>query len=75
MMKNRSIKWGVTLTALMLSLSAGCGVSDLSAEFRSAAGDDLQTGVTALLNGLLEGAFAVLEPGDSTDSNGTSTAG
>ncbi len=72
-MKHRSTTCGATLAAVFaLACGGGCGVSDLSAEFRAVAGDQLQIGVTALLNGLVDGAFAVLEPGDSTGmGNGT----
>lgn len=72
-MKHRSTRCAATLAAVFaLACGGGCGASDLSAEFRAAAGDQLQTGVTALLNGLVDGAFAVLEPGDSTATgNGT----
>ncbi|MCH7701328.1 MAG: hypothetical protein IID37_06540 [Planctomycetes bacterium] len=69
-MEHRSTKCGATLAAVFaLACGGGCGVSDLSAEFRAAAGGQLQTGVTALLNGLVDGAFAVLEPGDPTDTD------
>ena len=72
-MKHRTTRCAATLAALFaLSCGSGCGLSDLSAEFRAVAGDQLQIGVTALLNGLVDGAFAVLEPGDST-ATGTGT--
>ena len=73
-MEHRSTKCGATLAAVFaLTCGGGCGVSDLSAEFRAAAGGQLQTGVTALLNGLVDGAFAVLEPGDPTDTDNSAS--
>ena len=69
-MKHRSTRCAATLAAVFaLACGGGCGASDLSAEFRAAAGDQLQSGVTSLLNGLVDGAFAVLEPGDPTDTD------
>jgi len=68
-MTDRSTRRLAALAAVTaLTCAGGCQVSDYSAEFRAAAGDELQNGVMALLTGLVDGAFAVLEPGDSTDT-------
>jgi hypothetical protein len=49
-----------TLTGT-LPLLSGCP-DDVQREFRDAAGDSLQSGVNAILDGFVEGFFAVLEP-------------
>jgi len=58
--------------ALMLCASA-TGCTKLGEDFRTAAGPQLQAGLTAMLTGVVDGAFAVFEPGtDSTSSDSTS---
>jgi hypothetical protein len=39
-------------------------------EFRAAAGDSLQQGVSAILDGFVEGFFAVIEPEEETAADG-----
>jgi len=36
-------------------------------EFRAAAGDSLETGVNAIMDGLVTGLFAVVAPEDTAD--------
>jgi len=60
----------VLLGAVTLLATGGC--NKLGDEFRAAAGPELQAGVTQLLNGLVDGTFAVVDPDDDED---TSTGG
>ena len=46
-------------------LFGGC---DSAEEFRSVAGSSIQSGITSIATGLIDGAFAVFEP-DSTSDN------
>ena len=39
-------------------------------EFRAVAGPSVQSGVTSIVNGVLDGLFAVIEPETTTDSTG-----
>ena len=70
-MSNRRtrVRWyqglAIGLAALALSGLAGCTVGR---EFREAAGPSVQTGVTQIVNGLLDGLFAAIEPEPTTDS-------
>jgi hypothetical protein len=62
-------------TALVAPLMTGalllCGCpDDVQREFRDAAGDSLQQGVSAILDGFVEGFFAVLEPEEETTTGG-----
>ncbi len=60
----RAIAFGVALFAL--GAAVGCG-----REFRDAAGPALEAGVGQILDGLVDGLFAVFEP-DSSGTNGSS---
>lgn len=55
------------LAPLMVALFATAGCQDdVVEEFRAAAADQLQAGVSALLDGFVEGFFAVLEPNEES---------
>ena len=57
--------------AAALALSAGLsmgGCSDDFDEFRAAASPQLEAGVDALLDGLVDGIFAVVEPNTSAET-------
>ena len=47
-------------------LFGGCS---LGAEFRAAAGPAVETGVNAILDGLVDGLFAVIEPDNAEGGN------
>ena len=49
----------ITFIVLFLGLQAGCLASQ---RFRDAAGPALQSGITDIVNGLLDGFFAVIDP-------------
>ena len=54
-----------------LALSAGLsmgGCNDDFDEFRAAASPQLEAGVDALFDGLIDGIFAVVEPGTSSET-------
>ncbi|UCC28882.1 MAG: hypothetical protein JSU86_11850 [Phycisphaerales bacterium] len=59
----RSQALAVAIAAIALSGVTGCVTGR---EFREAAGPAFQTGVTAIVNGLLDGFFAVIEPDTNT---------
>jgi len=62
--KASSVLAGVLACCAVVVLS---GCDELTDEFRSAAAPSLKSGTTAVLTGLVDGAFAVFEPdGDST---------
>ncbi len=60
------LTWTV-LGCAVLPLAAG-GCTELGDDFRNAAGPSLQSGITQVLNGMVDGAFAVFEPGKDEDS-------
>ena len=51
------------------------GCSQYADRFRAAASPSLQTGVSALLDGLVEGVFAVVEPEGATADDGSTNGG
>ena len=51
----------VMLAAAGITLSTGCE-PDVGRQFRDAALPSLHTGVSAIVNGLVEGVFATIEP-------------
>ncbi len=53
----------VPLLMILLWSVSGCGKSELAKEFREAAADSFQTSIRALADGLIDGAFAVYDPG------------
>lgn len=68
--------WGATaaLLALALVVCPGCD-KDIRQEFVSAAISNLESGVNAIMDGLLDGLFEVAEPAASSTggSGGTSS--
>lgn len=48
------------ILATVVLLTTGCGVG--GKEFRDAALPDIETGIRAVLDGLVNGVFAVVEP-------------
>lgn len=52
---------------------AGSGCSEYMDEFRDAASPSLRTGVDALLDGFVEGVFAVVEPDEGTQEGADTT--
>ena len=54
---SRAVK--ISLTAIMLAGLAGC--VPFGREFREAASPAVRTGVTEIVNGVLEGIFAVVD--------------
>ncbi|MGE0479046.1 MAG: hypothetical protein AB7Q17_01120 [Phycisphaerae bacterium] len=64
----RKVVRSVACTALVgLALLGGAGCDDdTSREFRDAALDSLQQGVSTILDGIVDGAFAVLEVEDDS---------
>ena len=59
----RSQALAVAIASIALSGVTGCVTGR---EFREAAGPAFQTGVTAIVNGLLDGLFAIIEPDANT---------
>ncbi len=58
----------IAVAATGLIALAGCDM--LNKEFRQVAGPAVQSGVTDIVNGLLDGVFAVINP-DTSDDPGT----
>ncbi len=56
-------------------LLVGCNTDEAQRAFRSAASQNLEAGVNALLDGIVAGSFAVLELGTEDDSTTTPTTG
>jgi hypothetical protein len=63
----------LALAAFSLVLGTGCDEEELFAIFRSAAGDSIQTGVNSIMDGVVDGLFAIFEQGtdDTTDTTTT----
>lgn len=61
------------LTVAVLLVSSGC--DKLGDDFRTAAGPSMQSGMTSLLTGVVDGAFAVFEPGTTEDGETTGNTG
>ena len=60
----------IVAAAMSLRAVSGCGAA--GKEFRSIAGPAVQQGVSSIVNGLLDGVFAVVDPnttGNSTSGN------
>ena len=71
---NRCMKklavYGFVLIALALPLMGGLGCGEYADEFRAAAAPSLRTGVDAIVDGFVEGVFAVIEPDEKSESDG-----
>jgi len=62
--------WGAALALSAGALLLGCNEDEAQRAFRQAAASSLQSGVTAIATGLIDGAFAVFELGsDQTDES------
>ncbi len=58
-------KWMIAVTGgLALSLAGGCAEAE---EFRAIASGQVQSGLTSIVTGLINGVFAVIEPDQVTD--------
>ena len=62
------------LLALLLAPLAGadCDQEAAMEEFRAVAADSLASGVQTILNAIVDGLFAVVEPNESADSSSSS---
>ncbi len=64
----RAVRAAVLLgSAGLLPISVCNGT--LGREFRSAAGSNIQQGLQSIVSGVLDGAFAVLEPNPTSDTS------
>ena len=65
---------GAILALLMLPLafSGGCS-EDVQKQFRTGAGAQLETGLKAILDGVVTGIFTVVNPADNSNSSSSST--
>ncbi len=64
----------VALSILLLPLNVGCEDA-VAEEFRSAALSSVETGVNSIMDGILEGIFAIAEPSSSSSSDSSSSSG
>jgi hypothetical protein len=67
----------LALLALSVTLAAGCD-EEVQKEFRGAAVGSIETGMKALMDGILDGLFAVAEPnadGGAADATSGGTGG
>ncbi len=65
----------VALTLLVLFNCGGTvGCDGVFEEFRAAATTDLKAGVNSILDGVVDGVFAVFEPDDSDSSSSSSSS-
>jgi hypothetical protein len=58
-------------TAILIS---GCD-GKLGEEFRATTATSLESGLTTVVSGLIDGAFAVYDPGTDSSGSGTTTSG
>lgn len=68
--RNRLIAFALMSTATLPATNCTFG-----REFRDAAGPALQSGVTSILTGLVNGLFAAIEPEPETDGDAASSGG
>ncbi|MEP0846689.1 MAG: hypothetical protein HRF50_07680 [Phycisphaerae bacterium] len=71
---NRACRAMAALAALACVALPGCNEDEAWTAFRGAASSSLQSGVSALLQGIVDGAFAVFDLG-ADDSSGTTDGG
>ncbi len=64
----------VALAAAALLTGTACDEEAAARAFRDAAAGSLQTGVSSILNGVVDGLFAALEVGDDQPSDSSSSA-
>ena len=62
----------VALFGTTLTLNTGCDEEAALLAFRDAATSDLETGVKSIMDGIIEGLFAAVDP-DTTDTTTTDT--
>lgn len=58
-------RWAVVIGGSCVLPLAACN-GEIGRQFRTAAGASLETGVQAIVSGLLDGVFAVIEPEPET---------
>ena len=69
-----SRRWRIlTAAGAVLTLSGAVGCTTGLDEFRTVATPALQAGVSQIMNGVLDGFFAAIEPEPSSTTNGTTT--
>lgn len=68
----RKLAVGLGITGSAATSVGGC--SQYADEFRAAAGSTFKDGVSTLLDGFVEGVFAVVEPGDGAAAGGSTGA-
>jgi len=61
------------LLAVLMVCGVGCD-DEVAKEFRAAANDSVETGVNAILDGIVTGIFTVADPEDSTSSTTATTS-
>ncbi len=67
----RAMGAALALLLVVTGLATGCG-DELEREFRSAAVGSIESGVNAVVDGLLDGVFAIADP-DEGDAAATGT--
>ncbi len=72
---NRRKVYCVLGLALALPATTGAGCNEYMDEFRAAASPSLRTGVDALVDGFVEGVFAVVEPDEEGEGNTNAPTG
>jgi hypothetical protein len=71
--RRRGAKWLAAAASVI-----GCGRAcdgPLGDQFRDAAGPELESGIRSILNGLVDGGFAVYDPADSSETGATGNTG
>ena len=65
----------LALAAFSLALGTACDEEELFRTFRSAASSSVQSGVNSIMDGVVDGLFAVFEQGteESSTDGGTTT--
>ncbi len=70
MRQNRIARTFLRTFVLLGGASMLCACdSDVALEFRTVAGDGLQQGVTSIVNAVLDGIFAIVDPNTMTDGS------
>jgi len=67
-MNHRSLRTVLAILAVIVLASPGCEIRSAQ-EFRAIAGPELQSGLTSIVTGLIDGAFAVVDPDDSNSNS------
>ncbi len=67
---------GAVLALLILTLPLAGGCDDaVATEFRAAAIDGIHTGLSKIIDGVLDGLFAIAEPDTDSDATTESSSG